>query len=257
MKQVRVYADLEAASEAASGLIREAIREAIAAGRDAVVALSGGGTPREAYRMLASGILQEAIPVDRILWLFGDERWVPRGHARSNEGMARETLLEPIRAPERSIASWKPGAGDPVDAARRYGEWTSRARARAAGHPDLILLGLGADGHTASLFPGAIAHIAGREPLPVAADLPRETAAVYLSGDGEWRLTLCPLFMNDARRVLFLVAGAEKATALRRVLDGDLTLPGSWIRGSETLFLATQDALGPGRKDMRGEARLA
>ncbi len=257
MKQVRVFADLEAASEAASGLILESVREAIAAGRDAVVALSGGGTPRETYRVLARGMLEMAIPVDRILWLFGDERWVPRGHARSNEGMARETLLEPIRAPERSIASWEPGAGDPVEAARRYGEWTSRARARAAGRPDLILLGLGADGHTASLFPGAIAHVAGQEPLPVAADLPRETAAVRLSGDGEWRLTLCPLFMNDARRVLFLVAGAEKAAALRRVLDGDPALPGSWIQGGETLYLATQDALGPGRRDLRGEARFA
>ncbi len=171
--------------------------------------------------------------------------------------MARETLLGPIRAPERSIASWEPGVGDPVDAARRYEEWTSQARARAGGHPDLILLGLGADGHTASLFPGAAAHLAGQEPLPVTADLPRDTAAVYLSGDGEWRLTLCPVFMNDSRRALFLVTGTEKAAALRRVMDGDPALPGSWIRGGQTLFLATQDALGPGRQDLRGDARLA
>ena len=257
MKQVRVYADLEAASEAASGLAHEAIRDALAAGRGPVVALSGGGTPRETYRMLARTIIDDAVPVDRILWLFGDERWVPRGHARSNEGMARETLLGPIRAPANTIASWQPGEGDPVEAAGRYREWTERARARAEGRPDLILLGLGADGHTASLFPGAAAHIRGLEAMPVAAGLPGDTAAVYLSGGREWRLTLCPVFMNDARRVIFLIAGSDKAAALRRVLDGDPRLPGSWVRGGETLFLATADSLGPGREDYRGDARFA
>lgn len=242
MKQVRVYADLHAASEAASALIREAIQEAIAAGREPVVALSGGGTPRETYRLLARDMIEQGIPVDRILWLFGDERWVPPGHPRSNEGMARETLLGPIGAPESSIASWEPGVGDPVDAARRYGQWTSKARTRSAGHPDLVLLGLGTDGHAASLFPRGLAHAAGGEPRPVAADLPHDTAAVYLEAGKEWRLTLCPVFMNDARRVLFLVAGHGKAAALRRVLDGDPALPGSWIRGGQTLFLATQEA---------------
>jgi 6-phosphogluconolactonase/glucosamine-6-phosphate isomerase/deaminase len=63
--------------------------------------------------------------------------------------------------------------------------------------------------------------------------------------------------MNDARRVIFLVAGADKTAALRRVLDGDPQLPGSWVRGGETLFLATADALGPGREDYRGDARFA
>lgn len=255
MRRVRVFADLEAVSEAASAIARQSIHESLDAGRDPAVVLSGGRTPRTTFSLLARGILEDGVPVERFQWLFGDERWVAPGHPRSNEGMARETLLRPIGAPEKTIASWQADAGDPVEAADRYR--VRIAAVAAAGGPDLLLLGMGADGHTASLFPGSSAHLPGRAPMEVSADLPGDTAAVYLSEGREWRLTLCPRFLNAARRVVFLVAGAEKRLALRRVLDGEMVLPAAWIRGGETLFLVTEETLGPGIKDFRGDARFA
>ena len=250
-----MFADIDAASEAASSLARESIRGALDAGRDPCVVLSGGRTPRDAFSLLARGIIEDKLPVARILWLFGDERWVLPSHPRSNEGMAREMLLGPIGAPETTIASWKAGEGDPVDAAARYRART--AAVREAGGPDILLLGMGADGHTASLFPGAEARLAGREPMQVSADLPGDTAAVYLSEEREWRLTLCPGFLNAAGLVVFLVAGAGKRAALRAVLDGERSLPAAWIRGTRRVFLVTEETLGPGIGDFGRDVRHA
>ncbi len=255
--QVRVFPDLEGAGEAAAGLVLEAVAGALAAGRTPCVVLSGGRTPRGSLAALARGIAAAAVPVERLLWLFGDERWVPAAHPRSNEGMAREALLAPIGAPRQTIASWGAGDGDPVQCAARYGAWTARARAGAGGCPDAVMLGLGPDGHAASLFPGAEAHLPGGMRAVVGPGLPGDTAAVYLPAVKEWRLTLCPAFLASARRVVFLVSGGEKAQALRRVLERDPSLPGSWIRAADTVFCVTQDAAGPGIRDFGGDVRFA
>ena len=131
-----MFADPGAASEAAAELVLRALGEALAVGRSPCVILSGGSTPRDSLALLARGITGAKLPVQRLLWLFGDERWVPRDHPRSNEGMAREALLTPIGAPEQTIASWNPAEGEPVDAAARYGQWTARVRA-SGGCPDV------------------------------------------------------------------------------------------------------------------------
>jgi 6-phosphogluconolactonase len=252
---IRVFADIEEAGAAAAGLLLEAIGAVLAAGREPCVVLAGGTTPRGALGLLARGILAQALPVRRMRWLFGDERWVAPGHPRSNEGMARETLLGPVGAPEQTIASWGAGVGQPVEAAARYAAHT--AAARAGGGPDIVLLGMGADGHTASLFPGAEAAVPGHGVLPVGPDLPGDTAAVYRAGEKEWRLTLCPVFLNRAARVLFLLDGQEKAGALARVLGGDRGLPASWITGRSRLFLVTERAAPPRGGDFGGPVRSA
>jgi 6-phosphogluconolactonase len=252
---IRVFADLEGAGEAAAALLLESLGTILAAGRSPSVVLAGGTTPRGALERLSRGILARGLPVHRVRWLFGDERWVARSHPRSNEGMARETLLAPVGAPQETIASWDAGTGDPVAAAGRYAVHT--AAARAAGGPDIVLLGMGADGHTASLFPGAEAAVPGHGLLPVSPDLPGDTAAVYLAGEKEWRLTLCPVFLNRAALVVFLVDGQEKAGALGRVLDGDRALPASWITGGRRLFLVTERAAPPRGGDFGGPVRSA
>lgn len=240
MTAVRVFPDLESAAESAAEAVLGSIAAALGDGRTAVVVLSGGRTPRGSLAALAGRMIEERLPVQRILWLFGDERWVPADHEQSNEGMAREALLGPIGAPESTICSWGAGQGDPVACAARYAGWTGRVR--AGGAPDVVMLGLGADGHAASLFPGAEAHLPGGARQAVGPGLPADTAAVYRAREREWRLTLCPRFLCAARRAVFLVSGAEKAPALRRVLDGDRSLPGAWIRAGETLFCVTRDA---------------
>jgi 6-phosphogluconolactonase len=116
---------------------------------------------------------------------------------------------------------------------------------------------MGADGHTASLFPGARATVPGRGAFPVGPDLPGDTAAVYLAGEKEWRLTLCPVFLNRAAMVVFLVDGQEKAEALGRVLDGDPALPASWITGASRLFLVTERTVPPRGGDFGGPVRCA
>jgi 6-phosphogluconolactonase len=255
--QVRVFADLEAAGDDAAALVLESVAGALAAGRTACVVLSGGRTPRGSLAALARGIADARVPVQRLLWLFADERWVPASHPRSNEGLARDALLAPIGAPAQTIATWGAGDGDPVQCAARYGAWTARARAAGAGSPDAVMLGLGPDGHTASLFPGTEAHLPGGIRAAVGPDLPGDTAAVHLPAGKEWRLTLCPGFLGSARRVVFLISGGEKARALRGVLDRDPSFPGSWIRAAQTVFCVTQDAAGPGVGDFRGDARFA
>ena len=188
--QTIAYPDAEALAEGACSLALGKIEEALQERGRACLVLAGGTTPRETYSLLAREIVRRKLSVEKLLWLFGDERWVPVSDPRSNERMARETLLGPIGAPPQTVLSWRAGAGDPVECA---GAYTAQAR-RVAGDavPDLLFLGMGADGHTASLFPDGVAHLPGGAQMPVARDIPGYAAAVYAESAGGWRLTLCP-----------------------------------------------------------------
>ena len=115
---------------------------------------------------------------------------------------------------------------------------------KPADAPDLLILGMGADGHTASLFPGATAHLPGGARVLVSSDLPVEAAAVEGVAERGWRLTLCPVFLRTSRCVVFLVAGQDKAPALRRARAGERGTPAAWIRGATTWFLVTREAMG-------------
>jgi 6-phosphogluconolactonase len=225
--RVVVVFDAQAVAEAACDLVLRAEREALA--RDGIfrIALSGGSTPRRLYSLLAS---RGDATFDGWQVFFGDERWVPPDHPDNNYRMARETLLGrvPIRA--ACVHPIDTTAGSPKNAAFLY-SWTLRRKLPAgrSGLPrfDLVLLGLGADGHTASLFPGSTALEAGPSQLAV---------STWVASQRTWRVTLTAPVVNAARAVLFLVSGADKADALARVLEPIATAeppPAAMIRPTD------------------------
>lgn len=230
--RVIVAADADAAAAEASRLLHEAERRALADHGTFGIALAGGSTPRRLYERIAGE------PFDFGCWLvfFGDERWVAPSHPDSNARMAREALLDRAAIPPHHVCAVDTNAGSPEKAAELY----SRAlRRRLPGRPpqfDLVLLGLGADGHTASLFPGS-----------AALEAPPGLVAVanWAPSVGAWRVTLTLSVINAAREVLFLVGGRDKADALARVVAGrDERLPASRVHpahGSVT-FVVDEEA---------------
>ena len=253
--EVVICADAQSMAASAAGLAIRTIADALAVRSRAVLALSGGRTPLEMYRLLAIGIGRERIPVDRMLWLFADERWVPVSHPDSNEGMARKILLEPIGAPEGTILSWHAGSGDPMERGSRYAD-EIRAAAGPDDAPDLSILGIGSDGHTASLFPGAVLKLPGGSSLPIGPDVPVTSSAVLAEPVG-WRLTLFPRYLNTSRTVLFAAAGPGKRESLRRAWRESPDTPASWIRGCDTIFMTTRETVGDAPVDYGGNVRFA
>lgn len=194
----------------AVALIESAANDAIAARGTFSLALSGGNTPKPVFEALA----RRPIDWSRIVLTFGDERCVPPDDEKSNYLMARRTLLDAIPIPAENVLRMK-GEIDPADAANEY---EAELRARAGGgvfRHDLILLGMGPDGHTASLFPGTAA-LAETERLVVANDVPQM---------GMWRITFTYPLLNAARHVCFLVNSAGKDEILAEVFSGTSSYP--------------------------------
>ncbi len=199
------------------------------------VALAGGGTPRRLYELLATPEFERRIPWERVHVFWGDERMVPHDHPQSNYKLARESLLKHVRIPPKNIHP-VPVTLPPEQAATEYEQELRRQFGRRWGFPefDLILLGLGDDCHTASLFSGAPAlHEKQRS---VATHRPPHLPA---------RITLTLPVLNAARRVHFLVSGDSKATALRMALEGSGHLPAQLVHPKgELLWLADSAAAG-------------
>jgi len=193
-------------AERLTGLADEAARE----GRLFHLALSGGSTPRDLYRLLVQPGFVERIPWDHCDIWFGDERCVPPSHPDSNYRMASEALFAPLGlAPER-IHRMQGEAADPRQAAWAYAEELRTLLPRSDGWPsfDLILLGIGQDGHVASLFPGS-GNLAATD---------RPVSAAHISEQHGWRISLTLPVIRAARHVLVLAVGAGKAEILSRVL---------------------------------------
>jgi 6-phosphogluconolactonase len=193
-----------------------------------LVALSGGETPRPLYERLAASAKLDWSAVD-VFW--ADERSVPPTDPRSNYRTVRETLLDRVAIPADRIHRIA-GELDPLAAADAY-EVELRGVLGAGGRFDLILLGMGADGHTASLFPR---HQALTE-------TERWIVPVHASAEPPWRVTMTLPLINAARHVLFLAAGAEKATAVRDLVDGK-PLPAAMVRPRDgtVTFLVDEEA---------------
>lgn len=205
--EIAVIADAESLAVAAADEFARSAADA--AGRRGMfhVALSGGSTPRALYHRLTRAPHRGAIPWDAVRFFFGDERCVPPDDERSNFRMARETLFAPLGIAPRRIFRMR-GEDDPARAARDY---ERLLRAHVPGRPprlDLVLLGLGEDGHTASLFPGTPA-LSEEKRLVVENPGPRP---------GEPRITLTYRAIDSARRVVFLVSGAAKAKVAAAIL---------------------------------------
>jgi 6-phosphogluconolactonase len=225
------------ARKAAEQFVSLAGRAMARAGRFAV-ALSGGSTPRAFYEWLGSAEYRERVDWWRVHLFWGDERSVPPDHAESNFRMVQEALLAKILLPLQNIHRMA-GEKDPAKAADAYEHELCEFFALAPGQLprfDLILLGLGDDGHTASLFPGTVA-------LP---EQERLVASVYVEKLKAQRLTLTLPVINAAAQVMFLVAGSGKADVVGRVLRRSAAddLPAARVRpanGSLT-WMITQDA---------------
>lgn len=212
MSAVTVYPDPDALAHAAAEAIVTLAAEAVAARGRFSLGLSGGSTPRVLFALLASDRYAGRIDWPRLHVFWGDERCVPPDHPDSNYGMARALLLDHVPVPPEHIHRLR-GEIDPVAAATEYDNQLRAFFARQgadAARFDLLLQGMGDDGHTASLFPGTDA-LAVRDRWVVANYVPKLAA---------WRLTLTAPAINAAAHVVFLVAGAGKAEALRAVLQG-------------------------------------
>ncbi len=215
--EVRVHPDAEALSRAAAAEFARLAGGALQQRGYCIVALAGGSTPRGLYRVLAADYA-DRLDWSRIHLAWGDERCVPPGHPQSNYRMAREAMLDALALPPGNVHR-VPTELPPEDAARAY-EAELRALfglVEPSAPPtelmprfDLMLLGMGTDGHTASLFPGA----------PVLRERERWVAAYDAGGDVGWRVTLTPVALNAARHVIWLVSGPDKAAPLREVLHG-------------------------------------
>ena len=216
MSKITVYPDNESLISGAANFIADLAAQAIAARGRFTVALSGGNTPRPVYARLATPGYRDRIDWSRVQVFFGDERCVPPDDPQSNYLMVRTALLDQVPLPAANVHRIL-GEQAPDQAARDYAGVLQRTvgGAAAAGGPlpegfDLILLGMGDNGHTASLFPG----------LAAVTETVRWVMALYVEVVGMWRVTLTPVVINAARQVAFLVSGAPKAEMLHRVLEG-------------------------------------
>jgi len=221
-RQLELVAHAAQLAERAALRVEQHVRAALAEHGRCRIALSGGRTPRELYRVLvrnARAPQETAIDWSRVELFFGDERCVPPKDRDSNYALAREHLIEPLGITAAQVHRMQGERADPLVAARAYERELERAfacRAPRAPRFELVLLGLGADGHTASLFPDSAA-LEERE---------RWVCATRSPVPPHWRLTLTLPVLSAARRVLFLVAGAEKAAALAHaVADQTVGVP--------------------------------
>ena len=212
----------------AANFVVDLAHKAFAERHEFRIALSGGNTPRPVYSEIAR--IGRDLPWDRTLITFGDERCVPPDDPRSNYALADKTLFTPLRIAPSQIYRMAGECRDPQAAASEYEQQlrlVTKTAPSAKPSLDLVLLGLGEDGHTASLFPGA----------PVLRDRQRLIAATQSPKDPPNRLTMTLGVINRASVILFLVAGANKAGVVRAILDPktetERRLPASLVEPEE------------------------
>lgn len=226
-RTIEIYPDTETLADAAARRFMENAERAMALRNRFWVALSGGSTPKRLYRRLAEPPFSKGVDWQRVHFFWGDERNVPDDHAESNFRMAAETLLSRVPVPSRNIHPIRAGQ-DPRAAANDYEAVLKSAFGEPAMRFDLVLLGMGTDGHTASLFPGSNVVKAA-----AADSASRWVVASYIEKLAAWRITLAPDVINRAVQAIFLVTGTDKAAAVNQVLEGPYQperLPAQLIR---------------------------
>ena len=204
------------ASDAANFILTKA-RESLAQRDQFRIALSGGNTPRSVYTEMT----KRNLPWQKFLFTFGDERCVPPENAESNFRMAKEALFQPAAIPDSSILRMR-GEIDPVLAAKEYQaelDTLAAKRDEKIYEHDLILLGLGDDGHTASLFPGTEA----------LSETEHRVIANYVSKLNSWRLTFTFPLIFAARAVCFLIGANKDPKLIERIFSGDPALPAARV----------------------------
>ena len=223
-----VLATAESVAQRAADVIAEEARKAVAARGRFVVAVSGGHTPWVMLRALASA----DVPWPAIQVVQVDERVAPPGHADRNLTHLRESLLDHAPLASGQIHAMPVEFADLEAGAAKYAE-TLRQLAGSPPVLDLVHLGLGPDGHTASLVPG--------DPVLNVKDVDVAITGTY---QGRQRMTLTYPMINRSRKVLWVVTGAEKVPMLQRLLDGDETIPAGRVRREQAIVLADEAAAG-------------
>jgi 6-phosphogluconolactonase len=243
---IRVYDDQHGLARAAADYAISCYNAAVDDHGYFAVALSGGSTPRALFELLAAPQNAQHIGWSKVHVFWGDERTVPPDHPDSNYRMAKEALLDHVALPASSVHRM-PGEVEPVQAAAEYEQILRSFFAARAGKVrfDLILLGMGDDGHTASLFP----HTAALD------ETERLVAANYVPKLDTWRITLTAPAINSAAHIAFLVSGAGKADVLRRVLQGPRQpheLPSQMIQPVDGELVWLLDRAAAGRLKLQG-----
>jgi 6-phosphogluconolactonase len=228
--KIEIFSDAESVAREAAAIIAAEARAAVAERGRFIMAVSGGHTPWAMLRNLA----QEEVPWENVHLTQVDERVAPSGHPDRNLTHLRESLLEHARLPQEQIYAMPVESSDLEAAAKQY----AATLAKIAGSPpvlDLVHLGLGPDGHTASLVPGD-------------AVLKVNEADVAVTGiyQGRRRITLTYPILNRARRLLWLVTGSDKVAMLVRLRDGDRSIPAGLVSQERALLLADRAAAGEG-----------
>jgi 6-phosphogluconolactonase len=219
---LRVFPDVNELSLRAAKAVVRTLNDAVRSTGRCSLVLSGGSTPRTLYGLLASRF-REQIPWAHVHVFWGDERYVPPGDAQCNYRMAKETLLDHVPCPAANVHPMPTHFSDPDAAARDYEATLRNYFSDEPPEFDLVLLGLGPEGHTASLFPGS----------PALAEPTRWVLSVMASADPPVRLTLTFPVLNRAANAYFLVTGSDKARALHHILTctADPSMfPGAGVR---------------------------
>lgn len=190
-----------------------AAQQAIAAHDRFAVVLSGGNSPKKLYELLASPAYREQVAWDKTFFFFGDERYVPHTDPESNYLMAKTAFLDALQIPADHVFAFDTSL-EPAEAARQYTQTIERFFASEAPHFDLVLMGLGDDAHTASLFPGT----------PVLQETEAIAKDVFVEEKQVYRLTMTAPLLNQGQAFAFLVHGKEKAPAVQYVLGETLDI---------------------------------
>lgn len=207
-ENIFIWQDGEKLSLAAAYFFVRSCRESIVKTGKFAVALSGGSTPKRLYEILATPEFSRNIDWKKVLLFWGDERFVPHTHEESNYRMVKEALLDQIKIPKKNIFP-VPTQGWPQDCADAYEKTIKQALGRNASF-DLTLLGMGDDGHTASLFPGT----------QILEENKKLAQEVWVDAKQTWRISITYPLINRSKEIMFLVAGANKTPVLKKILSG-------------------------------------
>jgi len=233
---IQVFPDVDSLNRSAATLLAERARNSVSARGQFSLVLSGGQTPRRLYELLAEDAFRGQLPWAHVHVFWGDERCAPSDDPRSNERMARDALLSHVPIPPTQIHPMRCAQGPP-EAARQYETLLRTFFSGLEPRFDLVLLGLGENGHTASLFPRT----------PVLEERERWVVDILVEGQDLHRLTFTAPIINRAAIVVFLVTGSSKAHVLHEVLEGPSDphrLPAQLIRPAdgELLWLVDREA---------------
>jgi len=207
---IQVFKNTEEQNLAAAQLFADAAKESVAKSGKFNVALTGGSSPEKFYKLLAAAPFKEQVEWEKVSIYWGDERWVPLDDAKSNAKMAEETLLSHVPIPAEQIHFMWAADIEPEHYAAKY-EQLLKNNLGPEGSFDLILLGMGDDGHTASLFPGEA----------VLGEKDKWVDAYFLAPQDMYRITLTAPLINKAKKIAFVLYGEKKIHALKEVLEGE------------------------------------